>query len=227
MSEIEVFLLANEVVRTDGSRLFRTRVNGTDEQYVNPLATEDGMPGYAVQWIEIEGPFYDDPAGGAGYERLFDQLRLVPSEQARTGVPLEIGPARRSAGPAAARRAGRGGPGASPLREALYEVESAAPREDAERLLRSFLKKAYRRPVAEADVQRFLAAVRRSVPARAPASRGRCSRPTRPSWRRRASCSSTRSRAGSTTTRWPRGWPCSCGTRSPTTRCGRWPTAAS
>ena len=67
MSEIEVFLLANEVVRTDGSRLFRTRVNGTDEQYVNPLATEDGMPGYAVQWIEIEGPFYDDPAGGAGY----------------------------------------------------------------------------------------------------------------------------------------------------------------
>ena len=36
VSEIEVFLLANEVVRTDGSRLFRTRVNGTDEQYVNP-----------------------------------------------------------------------------------------------------------------------------------------------------------------------------------------------
>jgi Protein of unknown function (DUF1587) len=55
VSEIEVFLLANEVVRTDGSRLFRARVNGTDEQYVNPLATEAGMPGYAVQWIEIEG----------------------------------------------------------------------------------------------------------------------------------------------------------------------------
>jgi hypothetical protein len=64
VSEIEVFLLANEVVRTDGSRLFRARVNGTDEQYVNPLATEDGMPGYAVQWIEIEGPFYDDPPAG-------------------------------------------------------------------------------------------------------------------------------------------------------------------
>ena len=43
------------------------------------------------------------------------------------------------------------------MREALYEVESAAPREDAERLLRAFLKRAYRRPVAEADVQRFLA----------------------------------------------------------------------
>ena len=28
--EIEVFLLPGEVLRTDGSRLFRTRVNGTD-----------------------------------------------------------------------------------------------------------------------------------------------------------------------------------------------------
>lgn len=92
VSEIEVFLLAGEVLRTDGSRLFRTRVNGTDEQYVNPLATEDGMPGYAVQWLEVEGPFFDDPAGGAGYRLLFDQLKLAPSTQARTGVPLEIGP---------------------------------------------------------------------------------------------------------------------------------------
>ena len=159
VSEIEVFLLAGEVMRTDGSRLFRTRVNGTDEQYVNPLATEDGMPGYAVQWIEVEGPFYDDPVGGAGYRLLFDQLKLVPSKEARTGVPLEIGPAP-AAGPGPGggrRRGGPGGFGRGAIREAPYEVESAAPREDAERLLRSFLKTAYRRPVAEADVQRFLA----------------------------------------------------------------------
>ena len=113
VSEIEVFLLPGEVIRTDGSRLFRTRVNGTDEQYVNPLATEDGMPGYAVQWVEIEGPFYDDPVGGAGYRLLFDQLKLVPSKEARTGVPLEIGPA-----PAAGRRrrppAGRAASAAPP-----------------------------------------------------------------------------------------------------------------
>ena len=162
MSEIEVFLLPNEVVRTDGSRLFRTRVNGTDEQYVNPLATEDGMPGYAIQWVEVEGPFYDDPVGGAGYERLFDQLRLVPSKQARVGVPLEIVPIT-SVGPGPAAGGGdsggrRGPPGLrrGAVRDALYEVESEAPRQDAERLLRSFLRKAYRRPVAEADVQRFL-----------------------------------------------------------------------
>jgi hypothetical protein len=153
VQEIEVFLRAGEVVRTDGSRLFRTRVNGTDEQYVNPLATEDGMPGYAVQWLEVEGPFFDDPVGGAGYRLLFDKLRLVPSEQARLAVPLEIGPVPAGPGPGG----GRGGLGRVALREALYEVESAEPRQDAERLLQAFLKKAYRRPVAEADVERFLA----------------------------------------------------------------------
>ena len=158
VSEIEVFLLPGEVIRTDGSRLFRTRVNGTDEQYVNPLATEDGMPGYAVQWVEIEGPFYDDPVGGAGYRLLFDNLKLVPSKDTRTGVPLQLGPA-----PAAGPRPGGGRPPGGPggfgrtaIREAPYEVESAEPRQDAERLLRSFLKQTYRRPVAEADVQRFL-----------------------------------------------------------------------
>jgi hypothetical protein len=177
VSEIEVFLRAGEVVRTDGSRLFRTRVNGTDEQYVNPLATEEGMPGYAIQWIEIEGPLSDEPVGEAGYRVLFDNLKLVPSEPKRGSVPLEIGPH-------PARDRGRRGPGAfgrSAMREAYYEVESATPRRDAERLLRAFLKKAHRRPVAEADVQRF----------------------------------------------WPPGYRCSCGTRSPTPRCGPWPSAAS
>ena len=105
------------------------------------------------------------------------------------------------------------------MREALYEVESAAPREDAERLLRSFLKKAYRRPVDEADVQRFLALFDDQFAEGPRLHAVDARRPTRPSWRRRASCSSRRSRAGSTTTRWPRGCRCSCGTRSPTTRC--------
>ncbi len=154
VQEVEVFLRGGEALRTDGCRLFRTRVSGSDEQYVNPLATEDGMPGYAVQWLEVEGPFYDDPTGGVGYRRLFDNLRLVPSAKAREGVPLEVGPA-----PAAGGRGGRGpgGFGRGAMREAPYEVETKAPREDAERLLRSLLKKAYRRPADEADVKRFLA----------------------------------------------------------------------
>src|SRR5262249_32111322 len=154
---IEVFLRANEVVRTDGARLFRTRVNGTDEQYVNPLATKEGSPGYAIQWVEIEGPFYDDPVGGAGYRLLFDLLRrLTPSKQAKAGLLLELGPDP-AAGPKGKKGFGGKGFGRAPVRQAIYEVESAAPRQDAERLLRSFLKRAYRRPVVEADVRRFLA----------------------------------------------------------------------
>src|SRR5581483_7218657 len=73
-NEVTVTLMPGESIQTDPSRLFRTRVNGTDEQYVNPLATPDGMPGYAIQWVEVEGPFYDDPAGGGGYRLLFDRL---------------------------------------------------------------------------------------------------------------------------------------------------------
>jgi hypothetical protein len=156
VSEIEVFLRANEVVRTDGARLFRTRVNGTDEQYVNPLATKEGIPGYAIQWVEIEGPFFDDAVGGAGYRLLFDQLRLTPSKEAKAGVLLELGPDT-AAGPKGKKGFGGKGFGLAPVRQAPYEVETAAPRQDAERLLRSFLKRAYRRPVVEADERRFLA----------------------------------------------------------------------
>jgi hypothetical protein len=73
--EIEVTLIANEVMQTDGLRLFRTRVNGTDEQYVNPLATAAGMPGYAIQWMEVDGPL-DDPMTDSGYDLLFGDLPL-------------------------------------------------------------------------------------------------------------------------------------------------------
>src|SRR5690349_12945285 len=60
VGEIEVQLAGGEGIRTDAMRLFRTRVNGTDEQYVNPLATKEGMPGYAVQWLEVTGPLKDE-----------------------------------------------------------------------------------------------------------------------------------------------------------------------
>ena len=59
VGEIEVQLAAGEGIRSDAMRLFRTRVNGTDEQYINPLATQEGMPGYAVQWLEVTGPLQD------------------------------------------------------------------------------------------------------------------------------------------------------------------------
>jgi hypothetical protein len=188
--EIEVLLAANEVIRTDGMRLFRTRVNGSDEQYVNPLAQTNGMPGYAVQWMEVEGPLKDEMQG-AGYHLLFGDLPMKRlGEGEAGGVALEIAsqaPAfgqrggfggrgrggdggdstgasgtNAAAGARGARggrggiggRGGRGGFGGP--RTVNVEVVTEHPQEDAERLLRGFIKRAYRRPVEEPEVQLFL-----------------------------------------------------------------------
>jgi hypothetical protein len=161
VNELEVILTANEVVQTDGLRLFRTRVNGTDEQYVNPLAQPDGMPGYAVQWLEVEGPHYDDSTG-AGYRLLFGDLPMKRLEAGQQGVQLEVSaPAPQGSGGVGGlgpRGGGRGGRGGfARTREVAVEVVSENPAQDAERLLRGFMKRAYRRPVEEAHVQRFLA----------------------------------------------------------------------
>jgi hypothetical protein len=152
VNEVEVLLGANEVVQTDSMRLFRTRVNGTEEAYINPLARKDGMPGVAFQWIEVEGPLYDESTG-AGYRLMFGDLpmrRLAKGEEG--GVTLQV-VAPRVAGDDRAGFRNRLGPR---MEDVAVEVVTEHPREDAERLLRSFMTRAYRRPVAEAHVQRFL-----------------------------------------------------------------------
>jgi hypothetical protein len=162
VGEIEVQLAGGESIRTDAMRLFRTRVNGSDEQYVNPLATKEGMPGYAVQWLEVTGPLEDAPVT-SGYKLLFGDLpmlRLGAGEKG--GVPLEkVTP---TASPPVGGLPGGGlfslvGPGGfqrNPISNVTVEVVSKNPQQDAERLLRSFIQTAYRRPVEESDVQRFL-----------------------------------------------------------------------
>jgi hypothetical protein len=167
VGEIEVQLSGGEAIRTDAMRLFRTRVNGSDEQYVNPLATPEGMPGYAVQWLEVTGPLMDAGAT-AGYRLLFGDLpmRRLPAGE-KGGVPLEtvtpnaIPPV---GGPTGNAVFGAGGPGAflrSPIVNVSVEVLSSKPQQDAERLLRGFIKNAYRRPVEDAEVQRFLGLFKR------------------------------------------------------------------
>ena len=87
---MEVLLSANEVIQTDAMRLFRTRVNGSEEEYVNPLAEKDGMPGVAFQWLEVEGPLYDQTAG-RGYRLMFGDLPLRRMEKGETGgVTVQI-----------------------------------------------------------------------------------------------------------------------------------------
>jgi len=152
--EVEALLSLNETIQTDGMRLFRTRVNGSEQEYTNPLAQPDGMAGVAFQWLEVEGPLPEkDPA--AGYKLMFGDLelkRLGPNETGGITVQTPAAPQDPAQGPAA----GGGGRGRGPrLQNVPVEVMTARPREDADRLLRGFIASAYRWPAQEAQIQRF------------------------------------------------------------------------
>jgi mono/diheme cytochrome c family protein len=112
---LDVWLLEGETVLVDAARLFRSRPSN----WHNPLATEQGCPGVAFRWMEVEGPIHDrwPPAG---HERLFGDLPLGP------------------------------GP------DGAATVVSDRPEEDAQRLLRAFVREAYRRPVSASEEVRFL-----------------------------------------------------------------------
>ena len=132
----------------------------------------DGMPGYAVQWMEVEGPLPDE-SQNAGYRRLFGDLPMKRLAEGQSGVAVEVapsaapsptgqvGPGGRGAGPGARGQRGGGGRGArggrgGGMREVNVEVVTEQPQQDAERLLRSFVQRAYRQPVTEPEVQIFL-----------------------------------------------------------------------
>jgi Protein of unknown function (DUF1592)/Protein of unknown function (DUF1588)/Protein of unknown function (DUF1585)/Protein of unknown function (DUF1587)/Protein of unknown function (DUF1595)/Planctomycete cytochrome C len=152
--EVEVLLTPNEAIQTDAMRLFRTRVSGSEEEYVNPMAEQDGMPGVAFQWLEVEGPLYDQNAA-AGYRLMFGELPMRRLEKNETGgVTLQIV----APPPIPAEAGGGGGRGRFGPRtqDVAVEVVSDHPREDAERLIRGFLARAYFRPVEEAQAKRFL-----------------------------------------------------------------------
>ncbi|MSU73288.1 MAG: DUF1592 domain-containing protein [Opitutus sp.] len=170
----DVFLLANQNLAPDAVRFFRSRPGFTGiDHYTNPLAQRDGVPGVAYRWMEVEGPIYHESTD-AGYRLLFGDLTLKKVAAGDPGVTIEV-PTPPGSAPAAGRagRGARGGPGGIgsrgvnqpagirdmgwPMVPANLEVESAQPLQDAGRLLRSFMARAYRGAVDERDVQRFLA----------------------------------------------------------------------
>ena len=145
--ELDVHLLAGEIIRPDAGRLFRSRPGAT--RWQNPLAETNGQPGVVFRWMEVEGPIYDQwPT--AGHKLLFGDLPLVAKkidaalEKRRAGQTNRFGD-RQFAPPAG------------------VEVISKKPMRDAEPLLREFLRHAYRRPTTEADVKRFLPVVQSAL----------------------------------------------------------------
>lgn len=137
--ELEVYLLAGEMIRPDAGRLFRSRPGS--RRWQNPLAEKDGQPGVVFRWLEVEGPLID-AWPPPGHQRLFGDLPMVPrtsgSGGGRPGDDDDPKP-----------RRFRPPPG--------VEVLSKAPEADAERLLANFLRRAYRRPVSmRTELNRFL-----------------------------------------------------------------------
>jgi hypothetical protein len=144
----EVWLLANETLVPDASRFYRSRPNN----FRNPLMTADGTPGVAFRWMEIEGPLYDESTT-AGYRLLFGSLPLRKLDEPKAGgtaISVVARGDRREGGRNAGQRT-------VPMEEVWVEVVPKNPRGDAARLIREFVQRAYRRPVTDADAQRFIA----------------------------------------------------------------------
>lgn len=143
----EVWLQANETLVPDASRFYRSRPPG----FRNPLMTKAGAPSVAFRWMEVEGPITDD-ASSAGYRLLFGDLPMRKTAPGMRGVVIPT-----LAATHYAERGRKAGARAAPLSSVSVEVVTSNPDRDSETLLRGFLARAYRRPVEERDVQRFLA----------------------------------------------------------------------
>jgi hypothetical protein len=140
--ELDVHLLAGEMIRPDAGRLFRSRPGAG--RWQNPLAEKDGQPGVVFRWMEVEGPIFDEwPT--AGHKLLFGSLPVANRKaQERSSETNRFGD-RKFTPPVG------------------VEVVSKKPMVDAERLLKDFLREAYRRPVGSADVKRFLPVVQTAL----------------------------------------------------------------
>ena len=144
--ELEVWLLAGEMIRPDAGRLFRSRPGAG--RWQNPLAEKEGQPGVVFRWLEVEGPMHE-AWPPAGHKLLFGDLPMV-NREATQEEEKNSGEADRGKG-----RRFKPAPG--------MEVISRQPLVDAERLLREFIRQAYRRPTDGTEVKRFLPVVRSAL----------------------------------------------------------------
>ena len=103
--ERDVFLKAGEKLRPDAGRLVRTRPGWKG----NPNATRAGVPGFALNWLEVEGPLHESWPPPC-YTSLFFDLPFKVTEDHQVQV--------------------------------LSENEE----EDANRLLKAFVKRMFRQP---------------------------------------------------------------------------------
>lgn len=157
--ELDVWLLAGEMIRPDAGRLFRSRPGAS--RWQNPLAEKDGQPGVVFRWMEVEGPLYDEwPT--AGHKLLFANLPMVNRKVETNALAMGRG-RRRSAETNRFDQEVFGNTNRFRFERFVpapgVEVVSKNPMRDAGPLLREFIQHAYRRPTSETDVKRFLPVV--------------------------------------------------------------------
>lgn len=127
--ECVVALDEGDCLRPDAARLVRTRPGWKG----NPNATQEGVPGWAVNWLEVEGPLHDDWPPRS-YQALFADM------------PFAVDEANRVQEPERHREADRGGTGRRDRNEVAPRrvcVVSTSPDEDAQRLLRRFQQRVH------------------------------------------------------------------------------------
>lgn len=82
--EREVVLRAGEKIRPDAGRLIRTRPGWKG----NPNATMEGIPGFALNWLEVEGPL-NESWPPASYQAVFGDLPFKVNEDGDIEVHSE------------------------------------------------------------------------------------------------------------------------------------------
>src|SRR2546422_7903056 len=81
--ELDAWLLADEMIRPDAGRLFRSRPGAA--RWQNPLAEKDGQPGVVFRWLEVEGPIFDE-LPPPGHQIEFGAVAIVDAPET-PGVP--------------------------------------------------------------------------------------------------------------------------------------------
>lgn len=116
-------------------------------------AAEATTPGIAIDWLDVEGPLFDTWPTPA-HHRLFGDLPLTQFDKKSDIKP----PARIPQGQRA--------PASWPNykfdypNQPIWTVTSSEPEQDAEKLLRDFLPRAFRHPVSNEEVDRYVGLVR-------------------------------------------------------------------
>lgn len=148
--EMTVWLKRGETIQPDATRLVRSR----PPDFENPFEEEDGMPGVAFQWMEVEGPFFEEWPPQS-HQTVFGDLSirtvgLTPEAMLEASIAEQEDPPEFPDQVATLR---------SKLPRSHVEVITDDPMRDAKILLKRFIEKAYRKPVSTAEFDRFLSLI--------------------------------------------------------------------